>query len=488
MKSVWSRPSAMKITGSLVLLVFVLLMSLQGYPLEWKGEALLWLTGLDPWMLLNQLYHQQSVPVWAWSSGLILLSALLWGRVFCGWLCPLGALLAWSDSLGRRLPRSWRRGRQTLLSVLRPYRYLWLLLWAVVFFISSNWALFLTPFTLLGHETVLILQGGIPWVLLGLILAAFFLGRFWCSHLCPTGLLLSLVGRLRRYGYQTDTGCISCGKCQLYCPVDAAPGSAGGAGEWCLVCGQCQVVCPVEAVQWRNRGLGGEPSEIIPTDDQPGQLSRRRFVGAAALGLAGLALWQTLWLRAVEASDRVLRPPGARPEDEFSQLCSRCGRCLQVCPTRALWAMPLSTGWADFETPEFIPRRGRCDLCMACQEVCPTGAIMMLPMEEVDIGTAVVDQDRCLAWSQGKLCFLCGEQCPFQAISGDDQVRPTVIDDLCVGCGACEYGCPVEGEAAIRVFPGPPKQRGRGRHQGSPGQGMGQGQGRGQGQGNNGQR
>jgi len=169
--------------------------------------------------------------------------------------------------------------------------------------------------------------------------------------------------------------------------------------------------------------------------------------------VAGAALlWNMIWTKAVQAQSKFLRPPGARLEPEFNEMCSRCGRCLKVCPTRALWPIPVYGGLDNFETPQFIPRRGRCDLCMACQEICPTGAILKVPTEQVKIGTASVDQTRCLAWTEQKLCFLCGEQCPFLAIQGDELVRPTVVEEMCVGCGACEFGCPVEGEAAIRVF------------------------------------
>ncbi|HEY3426072.1 MAG TPA: 4Fe-4S dicluster-binding protein [Negativicutes bacterium] len=77
---------------------------------------------------------------------------------------------------------------------------------------------------------------------------------------------------------------------------------------------------------------------------------------------------------------------------------------------------------------------------------------MFTSVTETKIGTAAIDKNRCLAWNEEKLCFLCGEQCPVQAIDGDELRRPAVQREKCVGCGACENGCPVEGEAAIRVF------------------------------------
>ena len=70
------------------------------------------------------------------------------------------------------------------------------------------------------------------------------------------------------------------------------------------------------------------------------------------------------------------------------------------------------------------------------------------------MGTAVIDRQRCLAWGENKLCFICGEQCPRLAISGGgEQNRPVVHPGKCVGCGTCEHACPVRGAAAIHVRP-----------------------------------
>lgn len=75
-------------------------------------------------------------------------------------------------------------------------------------------------------------------------------------------------------------------------------------------------------------------------------------------------------------------------------------------------------------------------------------------VEQVMMGTAEIDKLRCIAWNdEKKLCFICGELCPVLAIEIDDQHRPTVLLDKCVGCGSCEKACPVDGEAAIYILP-----------------------------------
>jgi ferredoxin len=91
--------------------------------------------------------------------------------------------------------------------------------------------------------------------------------------------------------------------------------------------------------------------------------------------------------------------------------------------------------------------------------VCPTSAIRDLPLEEkrnAKLGTAVIDRERCLVWAEDKLCLICDEQCPYNAIVfkwQDGFRRPFVVTNKCNGCGFCEEKCPVQGESAIIVTP-----------------------------------
>jgi len=82
------------------------------------------------------------------------------------------------------------------------------------------------------------------------------------------------------------------------------------------------------------------------------------------------------------------------------------------------------------------------------------------------LGYAVIDQNRCIPWSQRAPCIVCEEMCPVPEkaitletlpVSGGasetgDLKAPRVMVDQCIGCGICEYRCPVAGEAAIRVY------------------------------------
>ena len=111
----------------------------------------------------------------------------------------------------------------------------------------------------------------------------------------------------------------------------------------------------------------------------------------------------------------------------------------------------------------------RGELGKAWGEVGPTGAIPALSLEakqETVIGLAAIDRDRCLPWAYDQPCIVCEEVCPVaeKAVSLEEVEvagaagelvflqRPSVIKSLCIGCGTCEFQCPVGGEAAIRVY------------------------------------
>jgi formate hydrogenlyase subunit 6/NADH:ubiquinone oxidoreductase subunit I len=127
-------------------------------------------------------------------------------------------------------------------------------------------------------------------------------------------------------------------------------------------------------------------------------------------------------------------------------------------------------GLQGLGTPVLVPRLGYCDYsCNACGQVCPTEAIPLLSLEDKRtqvVGRAYIDQSRCLPWSDSQPCVVCEEMCPLpeKAIQLEEREvwapdgatvtlqLPHVLSASCIGCGICEYRCPVSGQAAIRVY------------------------------------
>ncbi|NMC32132.1 MAG: 4Fe-4S binding protein [Veillonellaceae bacterium] len=418
------------------------------YPLPTYSEILLWYSRLDPWLLLAQL--RAGAPA-AWMAlPLVLLAlTLLFGRFFCGWLCPLGGLLAILHSLkvsvrsalGRKhtgAPPGWT-------NQLSAWRVPWLLFLLGVLLLGSAWPLYLSPFHLLTEELARVWHRQIPWVLLGVIGVGFLISpRFWCVYICPTGLLLSTVSSWRIFGARPPATCIHCGVCEKICPTAAADPENKRTAADCLLCGRCSESCPAGQFEISNRLLSA------PSSPSPQTAFTRREVlrSGGALLLAGAAT--PLLARPTDANP--LRPPGSREEDDFLSRCSRCGRCIKVCPSQCIQPMPITSGASLFLTPHIIPRQARCELCRQCQQVCPTGAIEQVPIPQVLMGRAVIDHSQCLGWAHGKLCLVCKEQCPQHAIDSDAQNRPSVQKEKCVGCGGCENACPVD-PPAITVKP-----------------------------------
>lgn len=331
---------------------------------------------------------------------------------------------------------------------------------------------------------------------LGVISLNAFADRFWCRYLCPLGALLGLVSKIAVLRPLVGEACTSCSRCAGACRLGAI--DAGGAKpaiavdaataapeatparayevvtSECTVCLDCLVACPAEESMRIGTHVQAGPWREYDT-------GRRQFLTATAAGAGSVILLGTGWWNKLRPA-RLIRPPGVHDEGAFLSSCVRCGACLEVCPTSGLQPTLDEAGLAALWTPTLKPRMGYCAWqCTSCGQVCPSGAIPRLHLSSKRrdvIGTAVIDRSRCLPWSQGKSCVVCQEVCPVpkNAISltggklvtaadgvAEYIVYPKVRADRCVGCGICEFSCPVAGEAAIVVRPAsapPPPPKG----------------------------
>jgi ferredoxin-type protein NapG len=137
-----------------------------------------------------------------------------------------------------------------------------------------------------------------------------------------------------------------------------------------------------------------------------------------------------------------LRPPGALPEPQFRETCSRCGECARVCPAQCIKIDPNNAKGAGVPYIEIDSMP--CVMCdgLLCMHNCPTGALLPLPISEIDMGTAVWHEPLCLR-TKGEPCTICVDQCPIgevaiQLVEG----KIKVIEEGCTGCGVCQHYCP----------------------------------------------
>jgi len=147
-----------------------------------------------------------------------------------------------------------------------------------------------------------------------------------------------------------------------------------------------------------------------------------------------------------------LRPPGVLTEDDFKARCVGCGQCAQVCNFDCI--LLESDSLTHVDTPRIKQQKAPCFLCMKCCDVCPTDALNNVPMHEAHMGKAKIDLQKCLHHQEdsGIMCWTCYERCPLKgkAIELQYGYLPRIIENACVGCGVCEYVCPIQ---AIETTP-----------------------------------
>ncbi|OQX18367.1 MAG: hypothetical protein BWK76_07655 [Desulfobulbaceae bacterium A2] len=467
--------------------------------LSWAVNALF---RIDPFLAVSAMLAGKTVIVLMVPAVITVLLTLIFGRFFCGWVCPLGSLIDASRRLFGPPAASpgpgWIRLKYLLLlfvltaswcglplaGVIDPFS---LLVRALTFALQPAldfgaatiftwtyqhapvWVNELTePLFLLMKKTVLPFTGKVytlSVVSLLLLLAVLGLSRlerrFFCRNLCPLGAMLALCARFAPFRLAGGSAeCGSCGQCRSVCRMGAITEERGIDPAECILCLDCLSLCPRSRIEYGRR-----PANVgRPVPD----LSRRALVTSLAAGaLAPLVLPSRPLAR--HADPTLVRPPGALAEKDFLARCVRCGECMKVCIGNALHATGFEAGLEGLFTPRLLGRVGYCEYnCTLCGQVCPTGAIRTLTRAEKHdtvIGRAHFDKNRCLPYAAGTPCIVCEEHCPTpdKAIkfrealvvnSRGEQVslmQPYVVETLCIGCGICENRCPLSGAAAVLV-------------------------------------
>jgi polyferredoxin len=457
---------------------------------------------LDPLAVLAHMLASRTFLVGSTLALITIALTLALGRVWCGWLCPLGTTL---DLFPLRRQRdqgegpsdSWRGAKYVLLLTILAaalltnltllifdpltiiFRTLTLSVWPALDQIVTKAELALYHVTFIRPAVLAFDELARPDVLppepvtyryatlyavlfLGVLLLNLVAHRAWCRYLCPLGALLGLLSKAAIVRREVSPGCTQCGVCARACPTGTIQPDKGYASDpsECTMCLECVAVCPQSAAQF--------PAHLYPARWAPYDPRRRQVLVSLGVAIVGVGL-----LRSDAAASRqhpyLIRPPGAGENNLLSK-CIRCGECMRACPTSALQPAVTEAGLEGLWTPVLAPRLGYCDYsCNACGQVCPVQAIPPLGLEEKReqiVGLAYIDQNRCIPWADNQDCIVCEEMCPVpdkairlepvevRTVDGElvSIQRPHIIREQCIGCGICECKCPLEGEAAIRIY------------------------------------
>jgi polyferredoxin len=183
------------------------------------------------------------------------LLAILFGPVFCGWVCPLGTFQEWFAAIGRKIFKMKRYNHfipARLDSVLRYTRYI-VLAWVIYMTATSGTLLFanIDPyFALFNFWTSEVAVGGLI-VLAVTLVASLFIERPWCKYACPYGAVLGIFNLFRVFSIRREAStCKMCKICDVNCPMNIDVSSKSIIRDHqCISCLECtsEAICPVDS-------------------------------------------------------------------------------------------------------------------------------------------------------------------------------------------------------------------------------------------------
>ncbi len=411
-------------------------------------------------------------------AALVLLT-LIFGRVYCSVICPLGVMqdiFAWAGRRGKKKNRfkySWSPAKNVLRLVI-----LIVMIASIALGFSALTALlapysaygriasqFLAPLYALGNNLLAVwaekrasyaFYPTEVWgkalgtvivaavTLVSLAVLAWKNGRTYCNTVCPVGTALGLLSQFAMLRPVIDkskcTGCRLCERgCKAACiniknkTIDRSR---------CVACFDCISNCRQGAISYKfswgrkkdaalkGAGAVGAAAHKAAADSSacPASQGRRAFMaGAALLGASALHAQSsklprqnalTLAAKNNPAPATRITPPGSISLRNMHKRCIACQLCVQACPGNVL--VP-SMNPERFMQPEMRYNETYCrPECNACSSVCPAGAIRPISLEEkssTQIGHAEYHGELCIPVTVGDKCDNCARHCPAGAIT-----------------------------------------------------------------------
>ncbi|MDR0418956.1 MAG: 4Fe-4S dicluster domain-containing protein, partial [Prevotellaceae bacterium] len=301
-----------------------------------------------------------------------------------------------------------------------------------------------------------VVAAGVTFIVIGVM--SVMRGRLYCNSICPVGTGLGLLSKFSLFKIKLDeNSCIKCGRCAVKCKSSCIDVKSKQVDYTrCVSCYSCLDACNDNAIHLKFVYKRSTP------DSKGIDVKKRKVMAAGALALAALPLNVTaskLGQKAGEDKISPTMPPGAKSTEHFQRKCTACHLCVSKCPSQVLKPSFLEYGLAGMLQPYMDYRVGFCSYdCTACADVCPNSALERITMDDkhnLQIGKAIFDKHKCVVYVDETDCGACSEHCPTQAVHMvpyKDGLRiPEVDESLCVGCGGCQYICPVTPRQAIVV-------------------------------------
>jgi len=432
--------------------------------------------------------------------GILLLATLLFGRIYCSVVCPLGIF----QDVAARISRLFNKKKKKKRYKYRPAKNIWrwsiLAVVAIAFFAGFTLlAALLDPYSAYGRIVSSVFKpvyvtgnnllaklfsafdnytfykvdinirsiftfatGGITFLVIGFL--GWKYGRIYCNTVCPVGTILGFLSKHALLRIKIDPGkCNKCGLCEMKCKALCLNSKEQKIDySRCVVCFDCLDSCKHDALKLVP-AFPAKKTEIA--GNQSVDTGKRKFLATMAVSVLSIpAVYAQQKIKTLVSlkpykRQTPLSPPGSASADHLLDHCTSCQLCISKCPSHVLKPAFMEYGLGGMMQPVMDFEKGFCNFdCTVCSDVCPSGALLPLTTEEkhrTQVGHVVFIKENCVVYTDETNCGACSEHCPTQAVSmvpyKNGLTIPSVNPAICVGCGGCEYICPVRPYRAIHV-------------------------------------
>ncbi len=418
---------------------------------------------------------------------IVIVLTLLFGRVYCSSICPLGTLQDGISHISKRVQKR-NKKKKKIYKYNRPHnwwRYGFLAVVVIFLLAGSVFALnLLDPFSNFGRISVNLIKpiyiginniiantllkfdlfwlypakyGKIDWIfllypsaILGVVTwMSYRKGRLYCNAICPVGTLLGLISRFSLFKIRiSDSECNNCGLCEWDCKSNCIDKVNKHVDfSRCVNCFNCFTVCKKDAMtykmSWQKKPVS---KKTVPVHVATADESKRSFIAGSAVILMSIFGFKLNKMPSgnydnaslanpgeitssrptiiPESKDFPVTPPGASTIRKFTDRCTACHLCVSACPTHVIQPSLTQYGLTGFMQPHMDYHAGFCNFeCTICMDVCPAGALLPVSLEEKKL------------IQLGKAVFI-KENC--------------VVETDGTDCGACSEHCPTK---AVDMIP-----------------------------------